>query len=175
MLFGVAWKAWQPSGSPTTAESLHSCAEQNEDHRIRQKDPNQGSARRPRMLATAPGTVVEICAMGTRLVQKNSLFRQKRSITEMYECKYAEATALPKVLEAELSINGERLMCKGVRARLWRELYGVSPVHPKLSRCCRRMVARSVTSLCAHNVATSQHHAVQSVQIVAGRSRNRVG
>ena len=97
---------------------------------------------------------------------------------ERYECKYPEATVFSQVLEAELSVNGEKLMCKGAPGRLWREqseLYGVSQAHQKVARCHRRMVARPVTGLRAHNTTTSQHHAVQSVQIVAGRSRNRVG
>ena len=38
-----------------------------------------------------------------------------------YECKYAEATVLSQVLEANLTLNGEKLLCEGVAGRLWRE------------------------------------------------------
>ena len=40
---------------------------------------------------------------------------------ERYECKYAEATVLSQVLEANLTLNGEKLLCEGVAGRLWRE------------------------------------------------------
>ena len=40
---------------------------------------------------------------------------------ENYECKYAEVTVLSQVLESELSVNGEKLLCQGVPGRLWRE------------------------------------------------------
>ena len=40
---------------------------------------------------------------------------------ERYECKCSEATVLSQVLEANLTINGEKLLCTGVPGRLWRE------------------------------------------------------
>ena len=51
----------------------------------------------------------------------------------------------------------------------------VSQIPPKLARRHRRMVARPVAGVRAHNTTTSQHYAVQSVQIVVGMSRNGVG
>ena len=49
-------------------------------------------------------------------------FRRRHStIWERCECKYAEATVLSQVLEANLTLNGEKLLCEGVAGRLWRE------------------------------------------------------
>ena len=40
---------------------------------------------------------------------------------ERYECRYAEATVLSQLLETELVLNGEKLLCPDVPGRLWRE------------------------------------------------------
>ena len=45
---------------------------------------------------------------------------------ERYESKHAEVTVLSHVLESELSVNGEKLLCPGVPGRLWRGPSGSS-------------------------------------------------
>ena len=93
--------------------------QQTNSTRIGQKDPNQGSARGPQMLE-----------VGWELWLKSAPWERDFFLPvptktldhwERYECKYAEATVLSQVLEAELSINREKVMCKGVPGRLWRE------------------------------------------------------
>ena len=64
-------------------------------------------------------TVVRICLVGKRLLPPGP--DKTLDHWERYKCKYAEATVLSQVLEAELSINGEKLMWMGVPGRLWRE------------------------------------------------------